>query len=123
MGSTEKFIRNKENKMYDGNAYIFETREFHMLMNILISLHPKSPTNPANPVYIGWKEIEFENVGTIKVLNNLNLYQVDGKYYIADKPIDDALSKVYYTQIETDVFGEGWKNTESNYFTDNLCFL
>ena len=73
---------------------------------------------------MGWEELEFENFGTIKVPRGLKLSQVDGKYYISDKPISDKLSKVYFTQtFSLDEVDESFENLgvkESNYFTDSF---
>lgn len=74
-------------------------------------------------VYIGWEELEFENIGTIKVPRGLKLSQVDGNYYISDKPISDNLSKVYFTQtVSLDEPSETRKD-EANYFTDSFKVL
>lgn len=75
-------------------------------------------------LYIGWDEIDFAGIGTIKVPRGLKLSQVDGKYYISDKPISDKLSKVYFTQtFSLDEVDESFENLgvkESNYFTDSF---
>ena len=78
-------------------------------------------------LYIGWDEIDFAGIGTIKVPRGLKLSQVDGKYYISDKPISDKLSKVYFTQtFSLDEVDESFENLgvkESNYFTDSFRVL
>jgi lipoprotein len=71
-------------------------------------------------LYIGWDEIEIQGIGIIKVPRGLELSQVDGKYYISDRPINDRLSRVYFTQ--TFLF-DGSIKEESNYFADSIKIL
>lgn len=74
-------------------------------------------------LYVGWEELEFENFGTIKVPRGLKLSQVDGKYYISDKPISDKLSKVYFTQTFSFEEPSETRQDETNYFTDSFKVL
>ena len=74
-------------------------------------------------LYVGWEELEFKNIGTIKVPRGLKLSQVDGKYYISDKPISDKLSKVYFTQTFSFDEPSETRQDETNYFTDSFKVL